>query len=194
VRLLRRIVDPEADGDLETMAELVGMGGHKEEAHTALVAAQKKVRAFVRDPAKYPAGTDIKREVLESFRKGDEVNSYAYGLLPREVRARYVARDSLSTAYLQTVLEERLNGDDANIARIYRDIVVHAARAIQQVEAWGVATDREALLSFHSYLEAKKTESLARLQKHAGSTDFNPASTRQVADLLYTRMRLPVTK
>ena len=44
VRLWRKLLEPEASARLQDMAELVGMGGHKEEAHAALTAAERRVR------------------------------------------------------------------------------------------------------------------------------------------------------
>lgn len=196
-RLARKILDANADGDLETMGELVGMGGHKMEAQEALVLAQKAVRVAGRANTSSQrvlvsmAIPGLRDEVLRSIRPGDEVKAFAYGFLPREVRTRYNARDAVTTGRLQLLLDDWRKKDSPNLTRIYERVVLPAAEAVRQIEAWGTPVSRPAINAFKNYLQIQRADVEARLEKYG---KFNPGSTPDVQQLLFKTLKLPPQK
>lgn len=199
-RLLRKLLEPEASGYLEDMAELVGMGGHKEEANQALVAACSWVGKIARQNvgnqlSLVPLRIEgVRDEVIQTILPGVPPKTFAFGLMPRDVCIRYNALDSISSNRLETLLSQRSANDDARIARTYKKTVMPASHAVRQIEEWGILVDRQRVLAFRSYLEAEENALATRLQNVAARSgfvgQFNPASTRQVADLLFKRLGL----
>lgn len=193
-RLLRKILDADADADLETMAELVGCGGHKEEAQDALVKAQRAVLAAGRSNVGAQRELismsipGLRNEVLRSIHPGDNAKTYAYGFLPREVRTRYNARDAVTTGRLQLLLDSWRQRDNPNLTRIYESIVLPAAEAVRQVEAWGTPVSRPAVAAFKSYLQLQKVDIMSRLEKYG---KFNPEAHGDVSKLLFETLKLP---
>jgi uracil-DNA glycosylase family 4 len=200
VRLLRKLLESDADGDLETMAELVGCGGHKQEAQEALKRAGKCVTEMAKCNTAGRVRTGLlfsddtpKRvvKVISSIRPGCEVQSYAYGFLPLDLLYRYNARDTLSTSWLHVLQGLRAGQDDPNITRIYRNVVMPAAEAVKQIEWWGVPVDRQAIDQLHLYLAGKERELRDRLAGY-GLTD--PGSLPEVGDVLFKKLGLPPTE
>lgn len=196
-RLQRKVLDPDADADLDTMAELVGMGGHKEEAKAALAMAQKRVvkqsQANVSKQIDLipPETNGMRIEVVRSIRPGDRTKAFAYGYMPRATLTRYNALDALSTAMLQEAVDQRMAVDDPKLRRTWEVIVKPAAAAVRQIESWGIAVDRNAVQFFHQFLEAQKQRVLTQLLPYA-NLGFNPDSTNDVGDLLFKKLRLPM--
>ena len=194
-RLLRKQLDTDAKADLATMAELIGMGGHKEEMQEALVAARKEVvklakrnatgkRAGSLFGAEFPS---LRDDILRSIRPGDDTDTFAYGLVSPSLLERYNARDAFVTANLHDCLEASLDLDDPHIARTYRDIILPASEAVRQVERWGVPVSMEAVGAFHTYLDMLKTEVKARLMQYGMDS---PDSNQAVAALLFGKLHL----
>lgn len=198
-RLMRKLVDADADGDLETMGELVGMGGHKEEMRESLDLAIKRVqktfkarhstqlslldasseRGFMRE--------DVWNKMLE-YPHIDEPKAFAYGLVPRETLMRYVCRDSLTSRMLQEWSEAQMANDSPAITRTWRTIVKPAAEAVRQVEEWGIAVDRHAIENFQRYLQQRKAELLVKMQQWGS---FDPSNPHEVGRLLFDQLKLP---
>jgi uracil-DNA glycosylase family 4 len=213
VRLQRKLLEADADGDIATMAELVGMGGHKEEADAEVERIGKAVKKELRARAKmYAVGTLLNQHISDyclprlfphvpervevlaftlAAQSGTEVRAYALGLLPRELGARYNARDALATARLYCWCSERLaREENAGPARIWDRVVRHALPAVQRVEAWGVPIDRSAVDLVRAHLTGKLAEVDARLAAYV-EPGFNWSSTIQVAALFYEKLKIP---
>lgn len=195
VRLLRKILDTDADGDLETMAELVGMGGHKGEAQAAQVAAAKQVQARAQSNVSNQGQLfahqlpGVRQSVLDAIKPGDTPKVYSYAFLPRDVRTRYNARDAVSTARLQTLLDQWRVADAPGLTRVYERIAIPASQAVTQIEAWGVPVDMEAIQHFRSHLQIQRNEVQARLSRYG---KLNPDSPDDVARLLFEDLKLPI--
>lgn len=193
VRLLRKLLTADADADLETMVELVGMGGHKLEAQAALVAAEGMAVKQAHDRAIGQAAVfggappGVRREVWETMTEDDEPKKYAYGALPADVRMRYCGLDAISAGRLHVQLDKWRAKDEPGITTVWRQIVMPAAEATKQVEAWGVLVDRSAFKSFQTILVARLGEARQRL---AGYGTFDPDAPAQVSDLLFRKLGL----
>ncbi len=219
VRLERKLLEPEASGALEDMAELVGMGGHKQEAEDAIktanapikqsLAAEKRCanydawlarNAADKAPPKPSKATrealnymvELERrepELVKVIRKDpSEPKRYIYGLIEDDVLYRYCARDSVSTARLDLLLEPQIRAEPA-FQHIWSEIVMPAARAIEHLERWGVPVDRTAVEQFDQYLAMKMLPIRDQLDQYGG-TDFDADSPGQVRELLFGKLGL----
>jgi len=197
-RLMRKVMDTDADGDLDTLAELVGMGGHKAEAEKALADACARVRKAIRERDSrqltlLEAGNDrgfMREDVwtqMVTKANLDDPKAYAYALLPRDVLLRYVCRDALASMLLQEWAEEQLERDAPAIRRVWRDILRPAAEAIRQVEEWGIHVDRGAIQNFQTYLTHRKQELQLKMM---GWGKFDPSNPHDVGRILFDELRL----
>lgn len=190
-RLWRKLVAAHADAELETVVELIGMGGMKEEAERHLAAAVSQIQK-ARQKASRALPLLGLNPVIDAAvaRPTEKPKRYAYGLLPRDVLLRYNARDSVGT----TVAGEHLEGQLQRLPqlrRVWDRIVCGASEAYEQVETWGVAASRENAQTFQVYLEARLGELRERLSVYDG---LNPDSAPSVAKLLYETLGLPPVK
>jgi len=198
-RLLRKMLYSDADGSLEIMAELIGMGGHKAEAQGVLADACSRVGELARQNEQAGRtlqldglGCDIgllRPEVAGSIRYGDEPLNFAYGLLPEDLLLRYCCRDTISTARLNLLLERQAQADDPGITRVYRQVLMPASDAVHQVERWGMPVSKDAVQQFHTYLTMAKGEMLTRIKSHGG---VDPDSTQDIGRFLYKDLGLKV--
>ena len=189
--LQRKLLDPDASGKLEVLSELVGMGGHKEEAGITLGAGVR----FIKELSK--PGSDalaaLPPEVEAKIRLGEEpLAPYLYALLSKDVLVRYNARDAVSTAWLESVLEPQVAADEG-LTTILNEVVFPAARALVHVERWGIQVNQMAVMQFQTYLGTKIDEVRGRFDTLVGK-DFNPNSSPQVSKLLFEKLRLPPDK
>lgn len=193
-RLQRKLLEPEADGSLGAMSELVGMGGLKEEASEAMATALAKVKRALKKPLN-PAlpiveGLDLDPHVDAALRAGASPDDYRFWLMSGDVLARYNARDAVATARLGVALGDDIKREP-DLARTWRTIVRPAAVALERIEAWGVPVSRDAIVAFDDYLGVKEQEAKAVLDAY-GDTNWN--SPVQVATLLFETLKLPVIR
>jgi uracil-DNA glycosylase family 4 len=196
VRLWRKLLFADADAHLNVMAELVGMGGMKEEMAEYLERGVRLAHGAVRKGdwsrlADTPVGNDPRAQ--HAIEVGEEVARYAYGLVPHDVLYRYNARDSVATSRLGRLLEPQVSAD-ANLARTWRALPKPAMKAIEQVERWGVRVDQDVLKWFSIDMREKLEQLTSILQGQAGSLEFNPGSNQQVADILYKKLKFKPAK
>jgi DNA polymerase-1 len=173
-RLWRKLLDPEADAKLEVMAELVGMGGMKDEALAYLPRTPPKKQA--RGQTALLDGMDA--------RASDP--RYAYGFVPRDILSRYNARDAVATDKLATMLGGML-AKQPDLQRTWETLVRPASEALTQVEWWGVSVNRLGIAAIEEMLRMKLEGVLARLNSYGINLDSSP----QVARLLFNDLDLP---
>jgi DNA polymerase-1 len=207
VRLWRKLLDPEAEGKLHHMAELVGMGGMKEENIAHKEPIYKKVsqlfgkRTRARNSKKNPHDIDLAEEFMEMFGvdralaeymadKDNEKESWGNAVVPKPVLYRYNARDAVATIRVADLLEPIIDAAPA-LRRTWDRVVRGASEAIVQVEAWGVAADREAILTLQKFLDVREAELREKLRGHA---DINWGSRQQVAEFFFKKCGLPPVK
>ena len=173
-RLWTKLENAEASGYLEDIAESVGMGGHKKEAQTALKQALKLARDDFALPKK----------------KGFILNpkAYAYGFIKQEVLDRYCARDTVTTVRAGESLEARILSSKSD-SFIWNSTIRDATYTYSRVEDWGVAIDLNNLSLFQTHVDTKLVEVEKQLKSWANINYNAPA---QLADLLYSRLKLPV--
>lgn len=195
----RKLLDSDADGALDVLQELVGMGGGKDEVKIAITDVLKRCRAkFIGKGKTRRAVTedDLAKigplEHVMAIREGrGRPKAHAYALIPEEVLLRYCGRDAKSTELVAKKLEPRLRRNK-EINRVWERLIHPASQAIVQVEKWGVQANVDTIHAFRKRLNMQKEEIEKRFQSY--DVNFNPGSARQVAGLLFETLGLPVPK
>lgn len=178
-RLWRKLMDPDAAGDLDSMSELVGMGGMKDES-VAYLSKIKRARRLPMNATQVPGVPDtLPSKDLQ----------YAFAALPVPVLHRRNALDAITTARLAHKLEPEAKADATY--RVWEEIVGPATAAFTQMERWGVAVSKPAIEDTDAYLLARQQEAEKRMFAYG---QFDPDSPKQVGELLYGKLYLPVMK
>ena len=187
----RKLDDPDAMGRLQYGAELVGMGGHKEEMDTALDDAVSIIaRTIEETQAAMITLPGMLPRPLEAAVKypGLDTMTFAYGVVPDGLRARYCALDTVATSLLSTVMEERINSR-SNLRRTWDVLLEPAARTIGQIERWGFLADRAQIENVGRFVDAELEKRSSKLRA-AGCPD--PAKREALTEYLYGTLRLPI--
>lgn len=208
-RVWRKQDDSDVAADLETMGELVGMGGGKAEMGAIVdqlcgeeaKKAQQRKRAILKanpDIAQALKGTKDQVELLLSkfddrlsaddkrvLWRGYTPRSYVYGEAPTDKLSVYNALDTLTTHRLSELLYQRLMAGD--LMHTWTALWGPATEALCQVETWGfpVDIDRLRMLSLHFESQLKLINA-----RFAHYQPFNPNSPEQVQKLLYGTLKL----
>jgi DNA polymerase I-like protein with 3'-5' exonuclease and polymerase domains len=215
-RIQRKLMDPEADGHLEKMADLVGMGGMKAEVTEVRKRAISLVRAGLqceerllaieqwngegKKPSK-PSDKQMQgrtyllgiRDDLQKYIRSHaaEHDQWSFGLIPDNILHRYNARDSVTTARLARKLSSEIVKRD-NIHTIWNKVVMPVTSAVAYVESWGVAADTNSIQVFDRYLSMRETEALDKLKGYASDINWN--SVNSIRDVLFKRFNLKSVK
>lgn len=202
-RLERKLLDAEADAHLDVMAELVGMGGHKEAMHREQVAVVDRVRNILKMEAKdskkgkatrYDLVTSVSDDpdadpdpTLEAhIRSEADSETWSFAMVNPDTLHRYNARDTLTTSLLQEHLEKGLNAEPS-LRRMWDLIVRDAGVTASRIEIWGLPLDVHHLKTTDNMLAIKESSTAAQLK---GFADINWGSPVQVADFLFGKCGL----
>lgn len=200
-RLERKMLEPDATANLEDMAELVGMGGHKAEVDVALSIIDARVKVWAKDQRgakkQKQSGFEFADAVDAAARLGFDMTKYSehpravsFAFLEKQMLHRYVARDALSTARLRSKFTHDLM-KAPHQQKMMDKIVLPASTAIQRVEEWGVPYDRGAGLLFHDMMKQQQDAAYAAVQQYAeAGRELNPGSPQQLGRILYDKLRL----
>jgi DNA polymerase-1 len=109
--------------------------------------------------------------------------------VPVETVARYACEDAQCAWRLVHLLEGRLAEHD--LLAPYRDQEVPLALCLARMERAGLGLDRPVLAATQAHLESYLASVLDGIRRIAGN-GFNPASPKQVAEVLFERLGLPV--
>lgn len=196
-RLGRKLLEPEADARLDTLAYLVGLGGHKAEAEDKLSVLCKEIRRLAEPPsALTPKGNvrkikppmfDIHASVLQQVRDGEDAMAFAFRYLDAPTLYRYNARDVQATLRDAELLESQI-ATAPHLRRVWDQLTSKANTAIRYMEHWGIACDRSATETFSIYCESKIVDAQRTIDRHAPG--LNPNSPKQVADFLFNKLKL----
>lgn len=133
-----------------------------------------------------------------------------YANVPPEVLYPYLAKDVDYTFQLFQILYARVS-NNPELSKLYHDLLIPASAFLQRVETFGIWTNSDAVevLRVHYLAEIERvseeiTEAVselwdaARYVKDTGAktapATFNPGSPKQLAWLLYVRLRLKPKK
>lgn len=191
--LWRKIFESDAAADLDTMAELVGLGGAKAENKAALKIAQDKVKHARAQAAKgFTLVPGLVDEALEWCVEYPDhpVDNFSYGLVERDVLYRYCARDTVVTACLMLLYEARISSAES-ADRVWNVLLKPATHALARVQEWGMAADPKAINAFSDYLAVHLEQIMRRMMQWG---QFDPASSQSTAHQLFNVLKLPVVK
>lgn len=107
---------------------------------------------------------------------------------PPEILHKYNAHDAALTYLLYMHLERILSTSDQSVLS---ELLYPASDVLAEMEYLGIMADVPYLKRLDVSLEEELSELLTQLHSCAG-TDFNPNSPKQIADVLYNRLGLPV--
>lgn len=195
-RLKRKLYEADARGSLEVAAELVGMGGHKEEMQGQVAEICDDLRKYALSFQKTPTGktrtwkgskhfqpTDIPQLWLEQLTDGMPPERFAYGFVRADVLHRYCVLDALATARLEQKYHSRLSQfQDGGLLRIWNEVTYPAMKAYCRMRMNGLPVSKPGVESFKLWLEAEMATTLGQI--HGTAPGLNPTSNPQVVELL----------
>ncbi len=193
-RLANRLLETDLKSDLETMSEQVGMGGHKEEAHSYVKDAVYKIRRRALAVNKAKKNGDIvhfgpvEREILK---QNEQPKAYAFAAIPRDILLQYNALDTVTTGMLAEEFERRFEPEQQFV---WDNLVGPASVALAQVEHWGMPISEKKVHAFIEHLENGIKKAKDDMRRMGVPEDFKPGSPKQVAELLFGKLKLPVIK
>jgi uracil-DNA glycosylase family 4 len=103
----------------------------------------------------------------------------------------YSARDARYTRLLDGVLRPELEADPA-LAKYYHTLFLPMARAFSLVERNGIHLSLDKIGYAIGEFTMQKIKAKAALERIVGSDKFNPGSSKQVREVLFERLGLPV--
>ncbi len=109
-----------------------------------------------------------------------------------EQATMYAAEDADITLQLHLALYPSIR-DDAKLEYVYRDIEIPTARVLQRIERNGVLIDAE-LLTRQSDELGRKMLALEQQAYEAAGQPFNLGSPKQLGELLFDKLGLPIVK
>jgi DNA polymerase-1 len=112
--------------------------------------------------------------------------------VPVERAGEYAAEDADVTLRLHRVLHPQIAGDD-KLRRVYADIEVPLSSVLFRMERNGVLIDAQ-LLSQQGRSLSERVLALEQQAHQLAGQPFNLGSPRQICEVLFDRMKLPVIK
>lgn len=104
----------------------------------------------------------------------------------------YLTAQAAALRAVSAVMIAKL-AEDEKLTHIYRNIELPVCRVLWQMERTGVDIDADLLRRQSTELAEELSQLEANIMKIAGET-FNPASPKQLAQVLFTKLGLPVKK
>lgn len=130
--------------------------------------------------------TNIKYEDVA----GKGAKQICFSMVDIEKAAQYAAEDADITMQLHQHFSELLN-HDAKLLSVYKSIEIPLVSVLSKMEIKGVLIDKQLLGEQSEDLENKLNKLEQAIYQQAGST-FNIDSPKQLQEILYDKMQLPV--
>lgn len=195
-RLKRKLLDAEARGDLATCADLVGMGGHKDEQKGALQLVCGELRALAMATTLTPTGrarkapkclyvdpSQVPAKWLEWINDGFDEQKFAHRFVDTDIEHKYVALDAISTWQLEELLHSQLlDQDDLGQYTVWDEVTRPAMYAWCRARLNGFPTDKNAVKAFSDSLRIEADLVLKKIQAY--KPGLNPQSPKQVGEYL----------
>ena len=112
--------------------------------------------------------------------------------MPQKDAAAFGVRTAALLRTAASVMWVKLSEDEALLS-IYRDMELPVMQVLTGMERSGVLIDREKLAQQSKELAERIDEVKAKIEEIAGGA-FNPASPKQLAQVLFEKLQLPVKK
>ena len=123
---------------------------------------------------------------------GKGASQIGFEQVPIDRAARYAAEDADVTMHLHRTLYPRI-AEHAALDRIYREIEIPVSIVLQRMERNGVLIDAQALVRQSDELGRTMLE-LERRAVEAAGQPFNLNSPKQLGEILFGRLGLPVVR
>ncbi|MFW5750051.1 MAG: DNA polymerase I [Planctomycetota bacterium] len=121
----------------------------------------------------------------------DLANGQTMAEVPIASVARYACEDAQCTWRLAATLEAEL--EQQGLLAVYREQELPLVACLADMEQRGISVDVSVLETKRTHLQDYLTQLERDIAAHAGN-DFNPASPRQVAQVLFDRLGLPALR
>lgn len=115
-----------------------------------------------------------------------------FNQIPLEQAAEYAAEDADITMKLQQVLWEKVAAQP-ELVKLYQTMELPLASVLSRIERHGVLIDSDALFSQSQQIGVRLTALEQQAYELAGQ-QFNLASTKQLQEILFDKLSLPVLK
>jgi DNA polymerase-1 len=151
--------------------------------------------SWLLDPARESHGIDY---LTKSFLGEDKIPTHkvidlgagqTMAEVPVATVATYACEDAQCCWRLAQLLEAKL--EELQLREVYRTQEVPIAVCLAQIEDAGLLVNRATLQATQQHLEQYLIEVTASIRRLAGN-NFNPASPKQVGELLFTKLKLPI--
>lgn len=157
----------------------------------------KAVRHLLRDFGLTPQArffdTMIAAHLLESSRNVAELENLVWDYLQEKTLSRqdFLGKESHFLLRLEHVLSGALK--EKGLDSLFRDVEMPLADVLFDMECVGVQVDKAFLGEFSSRLETSLRKIVERIFELAGSS-FNINSPKQLAEVLFHKLKLPIVK
>lgn len=121
---------------------------------------------------------------------GKGKNQLKFNQIPLEQAAEYAAEDADVTMKLHQVLSAKLNAEPS-LAALFKDLELPLAAVLSRMERRGVLIDCDALF-LQSTEIAQRLQELEEQAFALAGEPFNLASTKQLQEILFDKLGLPV--
>ena len=123
---------------------------------------------------------------------GKGVKQIPFSKVNIEIAAEYSCEDSLVSYELYNYLWERVS-KDANIVKVYKEIEIPLVPVLSKIERNGVLIDSKKLQNLSDELDSDLKEIQKKCYKIT-KKEFNLNSPKQLQEILYTDLGIPVSK
>lgn len=107
------------------------------------------------------------------------------------VVAEHAARKAKLVRLLKPVMEKALQDQEMN--RLYYDLELPLSKVLAQMEKTGIRVNKQSLHDLGTNFKQQIEETMARIYELAG-TEFNIGSPKQLGEILFDKLGLPVIK
>ncbi len=128
---------------------------------------------------------------LTSSGRGSRKKNISFAEVPVSKAAEYAGADSEVVIRLVPILKRKL--DEEGLFKLYRNLEIPLISVLASMEYRGVKLDSETLLNLSKELELALQQCEQRIYALSG-TEFNIQSPKQLGEILFQRLGLPVIK
>jgi DNA polymerase-1 len=123
---------------------------------------------------------------------GKGTKQITFNQIPLDKAAPYAAEDADITLRLHNVLWQKLN-ENIELVNVFQEIELPLSSVLAKMEQFGVLIDSQKLAQQSQDLAVRILELETKVHELAGE-EFNLGSPKQLQEILYNKMDLPVLK
>ena len=124
---------------------------------------------------------------------GKGAKQVSFADVPLDRACHYAAEDADVTLRLANILAPQLKTQTAEMQKLFHDVEMPLVQVLADMEYHGVMIDTRLLKTLSLDLEKKLFDLQAKIKSAAGR-DFNQDSPKQLAEILFKHLKLPVVK